>query len=307
MRRSIGAPLTIGSVGVLLLLALAVSWQVLVWSGNEPKFGPPAVEWLFFAIGTLFFVLVLGGIVWLCLWLVQEMRLNQRQRAFLDAVTHEMKTPLASFRLYLDTLQRHDPSPEQREAFLTRMLEDVDRLDHTVDQVLAAARADERGRASRRRERVELVPVLERCIERVREDRALPDEALSLRVRAASPVRANAAELELVFRNLISNAVDYSSKDVDVRVGVDQSGDGRVRVEIADNGIGIAKHELGRIFKRFYRSDGKPARGSAGLGLGLFIARSLLRRQGGRISAASDGVGHGSRFIVTLRAAPPLA
>ena len=306
MRRSIGGPLTIGSVGVLLLLVLAAGWQVLIWSGLE--LGSPTVDWLFFGLGTLFFALVLVGLVWLCLWLVQEMRLNQRQRAFLDAVTHEMKTPLASFRLSLETLQLHDPEPEQRSAFITRMLDDIDRLDHTVDQVLAAARADERGRSGRRRERVELVGVLRRCIDRVREQNALPEHALSLRADSESDVRANAAELELVFQNLIANAVNYSGDDIDVRVGVADAGDGRVRVEIRDRGVGIARQELGRIFKRFQR--GQPAEGvahSAGLGLGLFIARSLLRRQGGRIVAKSDGVGQGSSFIVTLRAAPPLA
>ncbi len=303
MRRSIGTPLTIGSVIAVLLLALAVGWQVLVANGLDPSVGP-TLEWLLFVLGTSFFALVLVGSIWLCAWLVQEMRLNQRQRAFLDAVTHEMKTPLASFRLYVDTLRRHEMPDQRRHEFLDHMVEDLDRLDRTIEQVLSAARADE-GRISMGRDRVQLEVLLEDCIRQVRERHHLPEQAVCLRPAAkVSEVRADAAELELVFRNLIQNAVQYSDDPVDVRVGVQQSHDGRVRVEITDSGIGIPPRELRKIFRRFYRTGRDMQRRAAGLGLGLFIVRNLLKRQGGRVEALSEGAGRGSRFVVTLRAAP---
>jgi signal transduction histidine kinase len=124
-------------------------------------------------LGSLFFLLVMVGLVWLSAWLVREMRLNQRQRAFLDAVTHEMKTPLASLRLYVDTLTRHDPEPQRRQHFLGRMREDLDRLDRTVDQVLAAARAEER-RPSLPSDRVVLGDLLAGCIREIREQGTHP-------------------------------------------------------------------------------------------------------------------------------------
>ena len=301
-RRSIGTPLALGIAMVVMLLLLAAGWQVLVIGDFDPRPGPRTADWLLLIFGSLFFLLLLAGLVWMCVWLVQEMRLNQRQRSFIDAVTHELKTPLASFRLYLDTIDRHDLVAEQRGGFIRRMGEDLDRLDHTVDQVLAAARAEERTRKSPGQ--VALEPLLDRCIEEVRERNRLPDEAIRFSGCVAAVVRGDPAELGIVFRNLLENAIQYSDDPVDVRIGVRETGDGRVRVEIEDNGIGIPSAELRKIFQRFYRAGRDVQRKAAGLGLGLFIVRGLLRRQGGRIVAQSAGSGQGSRFIVTLRSAP---
>ncbi|UCE86939.1 MAG: HAMP domain-containing histidine kinase [Deltaproteobacteria bacterium] len=302
-RRSIGFPLTIGIVLTLLALALAVGWQMLVTSDLSPVArGLTTVHWLLLILGTLFFALIVIGLVLLCAWLIREMRHNQRQQAFLDAVTHEMRTPLASLRLYVETLQRHDPQPARRSEFLGRMGADLDRLDHTVDQVLAAARAEERVR-HREREPLELRELLAKVATELRSRHALPDDAI--RLVAPEPVGAQgvAAELEVVFRNLLDNAVKYSAGPVDVQVTVTRPGDGRVHVEIADAGIGIPPREIRKIFQRFYRAGRDVKRTAAGLGLGLFIVRGLVRRNGGRVIARSEGSGRGSRFVVTLRAA----
>jgi signal transduction histidine kinase len=240
--------------------------------------------------------------VWLSTWLVREMRVNQSQRAFLDAVTHEMKTPLASLRLYLDTLVRHDPELARRREFLGRMREDVERLDHTVEQVLSAARAEEPGRR-RRRGSVALAEVLRESIEGVCRQHRLAPEAVGLEADARVRVQGDAAELALIFRNLLENAVKYSDDPVQVQVRLRREGDGRVEVEISDRGIGIAPGELRKIFQRFYRAGREVRRSAAGLGLGLFIVRSLVRRQGGRVVARSEGRGAGSRFVVSLRLA----
>jgi signal transduction histidine kinase len=289
---------------MLLLLALAVGWQVMLWSGFDPV-GPgfDRRDWLFLIFGTIFFLLVMIGLAGLCTWLLQEMRSNQRQRAFLDAVTHEMKTPMASFRLYLDTLKRHDPPIEQRREFIDRMSDDLDRLDRTVAQVLDAARAEEHGR-NPIRERVDLRELLRSCIGEVSSRHRLTPEAVGLRVDRDAAVRGDAAELGLIFNNLLENAVKYSDHPVQVRVRVEAVRDNRVRVEIADSGIGIPPRELRKIFKRFYRVGRDMQRTVAGLGLGLFVVRSLVRKQGGRVVALSEGAGRGSRFVVTLRTAP---
>ena len=255
--------------------------------------------------GGVFFLLVIVGLVWLCAWLVREMRTNQRQRAFIDAVTHEMRTPLASLRLYLDTLARHDPDPGQRQQFLARMHADVERLDRTLEQVLTAARAEEPGRRVKLGV-VRLSDLLRECIAEIRSHHGLAEAAVRLDGADAS-VRGDAGELAVVFRNLLENAVKYSDAPVEVKVCVDAVSDERVRVEISDRGIGIPSGELRKIFQRFYRAGRDVQRTAAGLGLGLFIVRNLVRRQGGRVVARSEGRGTGSRFVVTLRAAPPAA
>ncbi len=308
LRRSIAFRVTVGVTLTVLAASLAVAWQILVVGDLRRMAADVAqevqtVHWLLLILGSIFFLLLIVGLVLLCFWLVREMRVNQRQQAFLDAVTHEMKTPLASLRLFVDTLSRHDPAPERRREFLQRMGGDLDRLDRTVDQVLAAARAEERSHTGRAA-RTELPALLTSCISEIRSRHGLPEQALRLESRGRVRVRGDAAELGLVFRNLLENAVKYSQGPVDVQVAVSAPQDGRVSVEIADRGIGIPRHELRRIFERFYRVGRDVQRQVAGLGLGLFIVRSLVRRQGGQVVARSEGAGRGSRFVVTLRAAP---
>ena len=303
MRRSIGIPLALGIVLAILLLALAVGWQILVVGEPRPvAAGLSTLDWVLLILGTLFFVLVLAGMVWLSAWLIREMRLNQRQRAFLDAVTHEMKTPLASLRLYVDTLTRHDPEPERRRHFLSLMQDDLARIDRTVDQVLAAARAEEPS-GTVRRGRVRLAEILRECIREVQSRHALPDESMRLECPTDPAVRGDAGELGVVFRNLLDNAVKYSDAPVEVHVRVAEVGGDRVDVDISDRGIGIPVRELRKIFQRFYRVGRDVQRTAAGLGLGLFIVRNLVRRQGGHVVAKSEGSGAGSRFVVTLRTA----
>ncbi len=303
-RRSIGFPLTLGVVLLVLVLALAVGWQVLVWNESDPlQRGLTDLDWVLLVLGAVFFLLLVVGLVWLCVWLVREISVNQRQRAFLDAVTHEMKTPLTSLRLYLDTLERHDPEREQRQEFLDRMRGDVARLDQTVEQVLNAARSEESGRRPVL-ETVGLPDLLGECIEVTRAEHELPKEAMHLEVPPDARVRGDAGELALVFHNLLENAVKYSDDPVEVNVRVVPDGDGRVQVEISDRGIGIPTGELRKIFQRFYRAGRDVQRTASGLGLDLFIVRNLVRRHGGRVEARSEGSGRGSRFVVTLRVAP---
>ena len=290
---------------MVLALALAVGWNVLVVRGvgdvQQVAARLSGTHWVLLTLGTLFYALLIAGLSLLCAWLVREMRHSQRQQAFLDAVTHEMKTPLASLRLYLDTLDRHDPGPEQRAQFFGRMRQDVARLERTVDQVLAAARAARARRA--RREPIALRDLLGACADEVREQYHLPPAALTLEVAGDLVALGEAQEFALVFRNLLDNAVKYSGAAVDVRVRAIQDPDGSVRVAIEDRGAGIPRDELRRIFQPFYRAGAEAQRRVKGLGLGLFIVRFLVRRQGGSVEAQSDGPGLGARFVVRLRAA----
>jgi len=295
-RRSIGFSLALGIVLLVLVILLGVGWQVLVWKPELRE-----LEWTFFVVGIVISVLIGGGLVWLWLWLMREINVNQSQRAFLDAVTHEMKTPLASMRLYLETLQRHDLQPERRREFLDHMHGDLERLVQTVQQVLTAARAEGSARKAKLG-RVRLDELLSACIDEVRGAHHLPEVSVQLEIGPGAVVKGDAGELSLVFRNLLENAVRYSDEPVEVKVRVRGEVDGRVYVEIADQGIGIPSGELSKIFQRFYRVGRDVQRTAAGLGLGLFIVRNLVRRQGGRVEARSEGAGHGSRFVVTLKA-----
>lgn len=299
-RRSIGLPLVVGITLMVLALLLAIGWQVLVVGDLGPVTrGLTAVHWTFLILGSAFFVLIIVGSLLLIIWLVREIRLNQRQQAFLDAVTHEMKTPLASLRLYVETLGRHDPAVERRREFLGRMEGDVERLERTVDQVLIAARADARAKASD--EVTDLTELVEEVSEEIRRHFALEPGAIVLGRRRAVSVLGDRGELGVVVRNLLENAVKYSAPEVRIYVNLEDVYD-RVELVIADRGIGIAAADLGRIFDRFARV-GRDVQRQAGLGLGLFIVWNLVRRNGGKVVARSEGLGRGSEFRVSLRAA----
>jgi signal transduction histidine kinase len=299
-RRSIRYPLALGITLMVLALALGIAWQVIIVGGWRPaESGLTAAHWVAIVLGSLVALTIFVGLLLLCIWLVREIRFGQRQQSFIDAVTHEMKTPIASLQLYLDTLQRRELPPERQRAFLARMQEDVERLERTVMHVLAAARSEERVRV-RPGDPVDLTAILRDAADDVRRAHALPAEAIAIARRRPLTALGDSAELGVVFRNLLENAVKYSPAPVEVRVALEETLDGRVRAEIADRGIGIEPHELRKIFGRFYQVG----RDAAGLGLGLFIVNSLVRRNGGRVEARSEGAGRGSRFTVTLRAAP---
>jgi signal transduction histidine kinase len=154
---------------------------------------------------------------------------------------------------------------------------------------------------------VRLPDLLRDCIAEIRAHHHLPEQAVLLDVAPHAAVTGDAGELSVVFRNLLENAVKYSDDPVKVKVAVTPDGDGRVQVEISDRGIGIPSGELRKIFQRFYRAGRDVQRTASGLGLGLFIVRNLVRRQGGRVVARSGGWGEGSRFVVTLRSARPVS
>jgi signal transduction histidine kinase len=299
-RRSIGLALALGITLSVIAVGLGVGWQLLVVAIQPVARGLTGASWALIVLGSLLSLLILVGLVLLCVWLVREIRFNQRQQAFLDAVTHEMKTPLAALRLYLETLGRHDVASERRRVFLARMEQDVERLDRTVAQVLAAARAE--GRARPAPSETDLTALLRGLAEEIRRGHGLPEEAIRIERVRPLPAQGDATELGLVFKNLLENAVKYSEPPIEVRVHLTEGEDGRVRAEIVDRGIGIEPRELRKIFQRFYRVGRDVQRQAAGLGLGLFIVRSLVRRNGGRVEALSEGSGRGSRFVVTLRA-----
>jgi signal transduction histidine kinase len=147
---------------------------------------------------------------------------------------------------------------------------------------------------------VDLTAIVRVAAADVRRTHGLPESAIAIARKRPLTALGDAAELGVVFRNLLENAVKYSPGPVEIRVALEETREGRVRAEIADRGIGIEPGELRKIFGRFYQVG----RDAAGLGLGLFIVNSLVRRNGGRVQARSEGIGRGSRFTVTLRAAP---
>jgi len=293
-RRSVIFFTVFGICLVAIAVALNVSWIVLNW-GN-----------LVLAIlGVVFFLLIIAGMVLNTIFLVREIRRNEQHDSFINAVTHELKTPVASIRLYLQTLQARELDPEKRREFYRIMLEDSDRLLHTIEQVLRAGSAGSRVR--RARARVDLGEVAKDCVDLARTRFHLDEDALTYEARVkagAALVLGDSDELKAAVWNLIDNAVKYSPTGVAIHVALEEFDDERLAVRVTDRGIGISPIELKRIFRRFYRIPASVAVRAKGSGLGLFIVRSVAKKHRGRAFAESLGAGQGSTFTLLLPKAP---
>jgi signal transduction histidine kinase len=232
---------------------------------------------------------------------VRELRRNEQHDAFINAVTHELKTPIASIRLYLETLQAREVGDQQRRAFYQVMLADADRLQHTVEQVLKAGVAGQRPRLAHRAP-VDVAALARECVDTARLRHHLPEAAISLDMPAADQrlfVSGDVDELRTALSNLLDNAVKYSLEDVQVRVEVAAPEPQSLWVRVRDRGVGIPKSQLKRIFTRFYRFQTRGYK-VKGTGLGLFIVRSIARQHGGRVFAESEGEGKGATFTLEL-------
>jgi two-component system, OmpR family, phosphate regulon sensor histidine kinase PhoR len=294
MRSSLGWPITLGVVMIVLVVALIVGW-VLLTVGQADK---SALYWVMLAVGASFLVLVLVGVVLYLLISVREIRLNQRQSNFIDSVTHELKSPLASLKLYLQTLTRRSVTDAQRSDFYRFMLDDLERLDTLINHMLDAARVDQMPALDDIRV-VDLAAMVQSCAETVRVRYHLPPETVRMDLKPAL-VRAQPIDVEMIFRNLIDNAIKYGGAPPVVDIDLFPTGEDKVLARISDNGPGIPAKLRRKIFGRFVRLGNELERKQAGTGLGLFIVRTLVRRLHGQI-VVRDRLGQsGAIFEVQL-------
>lgn len=282
--------LVLGIILSVLAVALNITWILLNLR-----------EVVLLVLGIIFFALIITGLILNTIFLVREIRRNEQHDAFLNAVTHELKTPIASIKLYLDTLKARDVAEDKRQEFYDIMLSDSDRLLGTVEQVLQASRTREKERLMNIAE-IDLGGLLTETIAMVRKRYDLDEAA----IRFAEPteqvsVLGDKSDLRSAFANLLDNAIKYSPSPPKISVRIRSSGQKKIEVFIRDTGVGIARGDLKRIFRRFYRVQNVAAVSEAkGTGLGLVIVRSIIEKHGGRISAESRGLGKGSTFIVQL-------
>jgi len=274
-----------------LLVYLNITWVHL--SGRRFAIG---------FVGFIVFVILIAGVVLNTVFLVREIRRNERQDSFLNAVTHELKTPIASIRLYLDTLSRHPGDETQRQRFYGIMRSDTDRLLSTVESVLKAGELGQRNRIHERT-RIELYPLVEDCIATVRTRHHLQPDAIQLAEIAGGVrlhVMGNVEDLRTAVLNLLDNAVKYSPDGVHIqcRIGIERYT--YVVLSITDTGLGIPPRELKRIFKRFYRAPSNDRVKIKGTGLGLFLVHTIARQHGGAVRATSEGPGKGSTMFLKL-------
>jgi len=282
--------IALGACLVALAIALNVGWIIFHWRQVVPL-----------VLGIILFGLLIAGLVMNTIFLVREIRRNEQQDSFLNAITHELKTPIASIRLYLETLASRPLDETQRRDFYRIMLEDTDRLLGTVEQVLKASQVRHR-RLRENWQDVNFTQIVNEVLEltRLRQHLSAASLYFSSERTDEITVMGSAEELRTAVFNLFDNAIKYSGKEKNIAVDISTPNLDSVSLRVRDNGVGIQPKELKRIFKRFYRAPNSVAGPVKGSGLGLFIVRSIARRHGGDAYAESKGEGLGSTFTMWL-------
>ncbi|HXW90125.1 MAG TPA: HAMP domain-containing sensor histidine kinase, partial [Terriglobales bacterium] len=284
--------LGVGLAGVAV--AVGMGWIILNWREGIKVF-----------LGVVFFSAITAGLVLNTIFLLREIRRNEQHDSFINAVTHELKTPITSIRLYLQTLQRREVAENERREFYRLMLDDADRLLGTVEQVLKAGVAGHR-RAVERVE-VDLEGLVRDCMELARNGRDLPPEAVKFDSPAdgsRAVVKGDPEELRTAVSNVLDNAIKYSGGRVDISVRIESPDAKHVALKVRDRGVGIPPAELKRVFRRFYRVRNRSLTQVKGTGLGLFIVRAIAKKHGGRVFAQSEGDGTGTTVVLELPRSP---
>ncbi|MBV9499660.1 MAG: HAMP domain-containing histidine kinase [Acidobacteriaceae bacterium] len=285
-RKSIAFFVALGAGLITVILLLYIGWVLFDWHTGILLF-----------FGVLLLAMIISGVVLNTIFLVREIRRNEQHDAFINAVTHELKTPVASIRLYLETLMSRAVDDAKRKEFYGVMLDDSERLLSTIEQVLRTGRIGSHNRLIHFAP-IDLDELVAECVNRARALHNLPTGSLGYHAGPPVTVQGDPEEVRAAVFNLIDNAVKYSGDSVQVTVETAKVGGEYIAVRVKDAGVGIPKAELNRIFKRFYRIAGPGSKRPTGTGLGLYIVRSVAKRHGGRAWAESEGPGRGSTFVL---------
>jgi signal transduction histidine kinase len=301
-RKSLKWPILLAVLMIVLLVCLTVGWVLLnIFNANW-------TNWTLLSIGSAMFAIVVAGVVFYLVLSIQQINLNRRQSNFIDAVTHELKSPIASLKLYLQTLGRRTVAEEQRQSFYESMLEDVERLDQLISQLLDVARLshqpDEKNLSM---SEVHVDELIERIVPELCNRHALDVSCVELSLEPVV-VKGLLVDLEMLFRNLLDNALKYAGSPPQVKVVLQMQNDqGWLLATISDNGAGIPRNMRRRVFGRFFRIGNELERKKPGTGLGLFLVRTVVRRLRGKIAIVDVPNQPGTRFEIRLPAAKLLS
>jgi len=281
-RKSLKLPITLGVSMIIVIVTLIVGWILITatsanHSDSEPQ---SSLYWTLLTVGTLLFALVLIGVITYLTLSIKAVNLTRRQSNFIDSVTHELKSPIASLKLYLQTLNTREVTVDERKRFLQFMMDDVERLDSLINHVLDAGYTQQKGERALE-EMIELGDLIRQCATVVTLRYRVPEETVQLDLEPCR-VRGDRVDMVMIFRNLIDNAVKYAGDHPEVMIRLRTANNNAI-VTVSDNGPGIPAEMRTKVFRRFFRTGSELQRDKPGTGLGLNIVQTLVRRFRGKI------------------------
>lgn len=244
---------------------------------------------------TAFISLLLLGLWRVRKVFLQELALAAQQRNFLHSITHELKSPLSSIKLSLQTISKRKLEAEQSEKLISNSLSDLDRFEALVDNILLAAKV-EREDAVPSQEEINASEIATSVADKLSYNK----KNIEIIQQIAADVHLHADKLGFtsVIINLLENAIKYSPPNTKVKISVAED-DALIYIVVSDNGIGIAQQEKQKIFSKFYRIGNENTRNTKGTGLGLYIVKRFIEIYGGKIEV-NDNMPNGSIFQIHL-------
>lgn len=294
--RSISLPIVMASVAVALSIALLVGWTLVLSRYIDMTKGRSGGIPIM-VLGIISFVIIMTVMVFIAVFLVREILDSRKQYRFMDSVTHELKSPLASMRLSAQTMANPRVNEEQRERLRRMILADVDRLTSVIDDILVASRLDSSaGRSTR--SSVALSSLIDDTIEMVARRYQTHEDTLENLVPESLIFYGDRAGTAIVLSNLVDNAMKYSDTPRTLRIEAFRRENGGVNLCVSDRGIGISAAEIRRVRRRFYRSPNEDVRQRHGTGLGLYVVHGVAKRLGVALHIASEGEGKGTTIVL---------
>lgn len=285
---------------IILLLLLIIGWIFVtlraVW--NQPE--DSTVFWTFLPLGSAFLTLLLAGVIIYLVTSIKVLNLNALQSSFMDSMTHELKTPIASLKLYLQTISRYGLSVHEEKAFLMHMMEDVERLDRLITQVVRAGQLGAGFKIAGSPETFWVSQLLQDIAQEMTNRHQKPASCVQLQFVEEEKITASRILLEIIFRNLIDNALKYSGEEPQVGIFGQQTRDGRMVIRVTDNGPGIPKNLQKKVFNRFFRIGRELERSQKGTGLGLYIVKMCVQQLHGEIHVVNNTDYAGTTFILRI-------
>lgn len=251
--------------------------------------------WVYIVILSVLVAVIVLGLFIIFTYYSKVIQLYKQQQNFINGFTHELKTPIASLKLFVDAFSEHDLGREQQLKYLGFMKRDIERLTSNVNQILHLAKLEDKN-YQKQFEKIDLKLLMEDVIKNVSHQYQNIDLKIECKTEGPWVVFAERILIEMVVMNLISNGIIYNHHDRKRLIIRLSRGAKDITVTFEDNGIGLAPKELKRVFKKFYQV-GSTTKGS---GLGLYMVSQVIKFHRGRIFAESEGLGKGSSFSLSL-------